>query len=84
MNKTFQADIVLVGSGAGGATVAKELAGCSKKILLVERGRVFEKPGHVVKCAVSCYDKCALSKSVEGFIIYRNLTAGGTTISTSP
>jgi len=34
--KTF--DIVIIGSGAGGGTIARELAGTGAKILIVERG----------------------------------------------
>jgi choline dehydrogenase-like flavoprotein len=36
MNTSF--DIVIIGSGAGGGTIARELAGTGAKILIVERG----------------------------------------------
>ena len=34
----LKSDIVIIGSGAGGATVAKELARRGKKVLIIERG----------------------------------------------
>jgi choline dehydrogenase-like flavoprotein len=36
--KKIETDVVIVGSGAGGATVAKELAGAGKRILILEKG----------------------------------------------
>jgi len=36
--RTIEADIAIVGSGAGGATVAKELAESGKKIVILEKG----------------------------------------------
>ncbi|MEM4658634.1 MAG: FAD-dependent oxidoreductase, partial [Candidatus Methanosuratincola sp.] len=37
-------DYIVVGSGAGGATVAKELSTAGKSVLLLEKGREME-PG---------------------------------------
>ena len=39
-------DIVIIGSGAGGGTVARELAGTGAKILLVERGDFIPQEDH--------------------------------------
>ena len=78
----FQADIVIVGSGAGGATLAKELAGKGKKILIVEKGPVVEnaKTGTELQ-AYNFYDKHGLwSKTAEGVFYYRTFMAGGTTV----
>jgi len=36
--KKIETDVVIVGSGAGGATVAKDLAGSGKRILILEKG----------------------------------------------
>lgn len=35
---SLQADIIVVGSGPGGATLARELVGHDKRVLLLERG----------------------------------------------
>ena len=77
--KRIKRDIVIVGSGAGGATVAKELAGKGKKVIVLEKGSFTNKIGNL-GYALLYYDKLALSKSIEGYIIYRNITSGGTTL----
>jgi len=41
-----QFDIVIIGSGAGGGTVARELAGTGAKILIVERGDFIPQEDH--------------------------------------
>ncbi|MGH7467635.1 MAG: FAD-dependent oxidoreductase, partial [Longimicrobiales bacterium] len=38
-----KADIVIVGSGPGGATAARALARAGKQVLLLERGRDWRK-----------------------------------------
>lgn len=61
-------DFVIVGSGAGGATLAKELAKKGKKVLIVESGsNVFPLP-------------FVLEKSVEGTDIFTAYGAGGATV----
>ena len=35
---SLQADVIIVGSGPGGATTARGLARAGKKVLLLERG----------------------------------------------
>ena len=75
----LKADIVVIGSGAGGATVAKELAKSGKDVLLVERGPFTEQFG-TQRFAMGFYDRCGLRTSKEGVIVYRTLMAGGTTV----
>jgi len=75
-------DIVIVGSGAGGSTVGRELAISGKKVLIVEKGSSFSqnKLGTELN-AFNFYDKHGLwSKSKEGVIYYRTIMAGGTTV----
>ncbi|MDD4013460.1 MAG: FAD-dependent oxidoreductase [Candidatus Omnitrophica bacterium] len=78
----IKTDFLVVGSGAGGATVAMELAKRGKKVLIVDRGGIANgKDIGTLKSAVfGFYDKCALRTSTEGIIVYRALMAGGTTV----
>ena len=75
----LKADIVIVGSGAGGATVAKELAKRGKDVLVLERGPEVSGFGLQTK-ALRFYDRCGLRTSREGTIVYRALLVGGTTV----
>lgn len=81
MPEILKADIVVVGSGAGGATIAKELSKASKKkIYLLEKGSRPKRIGSEL-FASQIYDKCALfGRSKEGVIIYRAIALGGTTL----
>lgn len=80
MVKTLKADIVIIGSGAGGAAVAKEMSRLSKKIFILEKGTRPKNLGSEL-FASRLYDKCALfSKSREGVLIYRAIALGGTTL----
>lgn len=79
----LKAQIAIVGSGAGGAAVAKELAEKGeKKILLIEKGPIPtpKKIGTLKAAILDFYDRCGLRTSKEGIIIYRALMAGGTTV----
>ena len=39
-------DIIIIGSGAGGGTIARELASSGAKILIVERGDFIPQEDH--------------------------------------
>lgn len=75
-------DIIIVGSGVGGATLAKELAKKEKKVLILEKGHYFSpKQMGSEFLAFKLYDKCGLwSKSKEGVFYYRTIMAGGTSV----
>jgi len=78
----LDADIIIVGSGIGGATIAKELAKRKKKILILERGS-FYHPNQIGSelCAYKFYDRHGLwSKTKEGIFYYRALMVGGTSV----
>lgn len=76
-------DYAIVGSGAGGATIAMELAKKGKSVLVAERGIREEKVGSV-RDAIRYYDFRGLTKappkSKEGTILWRTLMAGGSTV----
>ena len=38
-------DVVVIGSGAGGATLAQRLAATDKSVLILERGAYLPRPG---------------------------------------
>ena len=72
-------DAIIIGSGAGGATVARELSKAGKKVLLLEKGKNHNWIGNVL--AASRYvDKLGMRKSKEGLMIVRAITTGGSTV----
>lgn len=75
-------NVVIVGSGAGGATLAKELATQGRKVTVIEKGKriIKEKVGSTRFAARKLYSNFGLLKSKEGVVIYRTIAVGGTTI----
>lgn len=76
-------EFAIVGSGAGGATLARQLAKKGKQVLVVERGRYEEKIGTTRDC-IRYYDgnrlTMSFARSQEGVILYRTFMAGGSTV----
>ena len=72
-------DVVVAGSGPGGATVARQLARAGKKVLLLERGRDHQIVGNHL-AALFIADRMGLAFSEEGMNIVRANTTGGSTI----
>ncbi len=76
-----QADYVIVGSGPGGATVARQLAKAGKKVILLERGKDHRGKwyyGTHLGCLLYC-DKMGMLMTEEGLQIVRGIMTGGST-----
>jgi choline dehydrogenase-like flavoprotein len=78
---TISVDVVVAGSGPGGATVARELARAGKRVLIVERGRDWRaSPLYGTYPGALLYaDRSALLFTREGMQIVRPLMVGGAT-----
>ncbi len=80
--KDSKFDFIIVGSGAGGSTLAWELTKKGKRVLILERGSEINKVG-TFSDILNFYDCNRYTrtpkKSKEGVIIYRTFMPGGTT-----
>lgn len=77
MTKTLKADVVIVGSGVGGATVAREMARNGRDVIVLEKGRDHHLPIGTPLAYVTIYD---IRRSKDGIIVRRGITTGGSTI----
>ncbi len=80
-NSTLQADVIVVGTGPGGATAARELARGGKKVLLLERGVDYRaQPYYGTYLGALIYaERMSLLFTEEGLNIVRPLMVGGAT-----
>jgi choline dehydrogenase-like flavoprotein len=78
---TLHADVIVVGTGPGGATVARELARGGRRVLLLERGEDHRGRAHygTYVGAMQYADRASLLFSREGMQIVRPLMVGGAT-----
>ncbi|MEW6262769.1 MAG: GMC family oxidoreductase [Thermodesulfobacteriota bacterium] len=76
--KTMEAEVVIVGSGPGGATLARELAGRGLRVLLIEKG---SWPGATLGryLSVGTITRIVLPRGRPG-IMARGVCVGGTTM----
>lgn len=76
-------EFLIVGSGAGGATLARELSKRGRLVLVLERGKDEKKVGRF-RDALRYFDVTPLTQtprqSKEGVILWRALMAGGSTV----
>ena len=81
LTRRGEVDAVVVGSGPGGATVARHLAQAHKRVILLERGRDHrEKPYYGTHLGALIYaDRGGLLFTEEGLNIVRPLMTGGAT-----
>ncbi len=77
--KRLKAKTVVVGSGAGGATVARELARRGHDVLVLEQGAYHKPMGSYVNM-FRMADRFFTLASVEGTQMVRLLTVGGSTV----
>ena len=76
-----KSEFVVVGSGPGGATVARQLARAGKQVILLERGRDHRGKwyyGTHLGCLLYC-DRMGLLLTEEGLQIVRGIMTGGST-----
>jgi choline dehydrogenase-like flavoprotein len=76
-----QTEVVVVGSGPGGASVARQLARAGKKVILLERGRDHRRaPYYGTPLGALMYsDRFSFLFTKEGLNIIRPLMVGGAT-----
>ena len=83
-NKKY--DLLIVGSGAGGATLARELSRRGKRVLVLESGRREQSVG-TYRDSLRYYDRSRITKrparSREGVVLWRAIMAGGSTVVTT-
>ena len=77
----LQSDVIVVGSGPGGATLARQLARDGKKVLLLERGVDHRaRPYYGTYLGALIYsDRLSLLFTQEGLNIIRPIMVGGAT-----
>ncbi len=81
MGQTLQSDVIVVGSGPGGATVARGLARAGKSVLLLERGQDHRPRSYygTYLGALLYTDRGSLLFTEEGLNIVRPMMVGGAT-----
>lgn len=77
----FSSEVIVVGSGPGGATCARELVRCGKRVLILECGKDERARSYYGTYAgpLAYADKASFLYSQEGINIIRPLMLGGAT-----
>lgn len=81
VSNQWQSDVIVVGSGPGGATVARELAQKGRRVILLERGQDYRSRSYygTYLGAIRYSDRGSLLFTQEGLNIVRPLMVGGAT-----
>jgi len=77
--QSLQTDVVIVGSGPGGSTMARELTRKGKKVVLCEAGGYHKRFGYTA-LLLTMMDKMGFTFSKEGTWVVRPKTAGGASV----
>jgi choline dehydrogenase-like flavoprotein len=77
--KIMQADVIVVGSGPGGATVARELSLKGKQVIICEAGAYHRQFGYSI-FMTNMMARKAMTFSREGTWVVRPKTAGGASV----
>ncbi|MBN1472001.1 MAG: GMC family oxidoreductase [Syntrophaceae bacterium] len=73
----LSANTIIVGSGPGGATIARELARSGDDVIILEKGKDHQWPVGTIAAYATMYD---IKKSKDGIIVRRGITTGGSTM----
>jgi choline dehydrogenase-like flavoprotein len=73
----LSAKTIIVGTGPGGATLARELAGRGEDVIIVEKGRDHQWPVGRAAAYFTMYD---IKTSADGVLVRRGITTGGSTM----
>jgi choline dehydrogenase-like flavoprotein len=77
-----EADVIVVGSGAAGATIARELSRSGMDVLLLEKGAYHHRLLGTHVSAALMADRMGMRFSKEGLQCVRAITTGGSTLLT--
>ncbi|HUU01512.1 MAG TPA: FAD-dependent oxidoreductase [Myxococcota bacterium] len=77
-----EADVIVVGTGAGGATIARELSRRGFDVLMIEKGRHHQRLLGTHAGAALMSDQMGMRTSREGVGCVRAITTGGSTMFT--
>lgn len=80
MNSSLHYDVIVVGTGPGGATVARELSKKKKKVLMIERGSNPVIKGSALQAATMFMPGKATLFTYGALAMVRGITMGGSSI----
>lgn len=75
--RVMETDTVVIGTGPGGATVARELAGRGERVTLLEKGKARDWSVGTPMAYAAMYD---IRRSRQGILVRRGITPGGSTM----
>ena len=76
---TIETEVVIVGSGPGGASTARELSRRGKKVVICESGKYHRRFGNTL-IMLDMMEGMGLTFSQEGVWVIRPRTVGGATV----